>query len=699
MKISQLASRNNLQLAWRRITTGGNNQYKRFFRQLYYTYEVALSDNLDDLRQRLIGGTFEPREPERIYLPKKSGLHRPLSLLHIEDQIVLQAFANLAAKRLHKKRAPLQFKIIFSNILQKDSSIFFFKHWQETYAAFQRKIEKDYKAGLRWVADFDLAAFYDTISHELLLKTIYPRTWISDDCQWIRHCLRTWSSEKSASSHEHGIPQGPIASDFLADCFLLPVDLALQRYDGYTRYVDDMRLLGRTQDEVRAAVIVLERHCWRRGLIPQSGKFTIKRAHDVHDAMGMLPSIADPQRTDVLTKMPRDRARRLLRSSIEGKPYKVKDKTRLRYVLFRSEPDPLLLNYVLRLMPNHPEHVDAFFSYIGNFDFRKPILRLCLDIIINNPYPYVRGEAWHVLARYLQVEDAVNEANIDKLKKKAIEIAKSRYDEYFMEKWGACHFLTVLEKTVGRRYSRFLNYQSPLLQALLAPVLPDSAFASNEAAYKYLRRTSFEPGLSICGRLHNLGLNPQSFGVRNSELHSQVRNTLCQLGVIPSRGAPIDPVSETLQSRYSLISSKSWLTLLGNEYVHALGLLKQAEATFNSGPSFWLASQNSFNNAIFFALQHHLNTIGHPAACTTIGSNGKLIDFGVMLNPNGPFSQQCPTVADCFREMNDRRNHLPVAHPYEKKTAMRCTYLKSQERNRFVNRLSAAYQAFTALMP
>ncbi|MBN1382561.1 MAG: hypothetical protein JXA41_12870 [Deltaproteobacteria bacterium] len=699
MKISQLASKNNLQLAWRRITTGGNNQYKRFFRHLYYTYEIALNDNLNDLRQRIIGGTFKPQQPERVYLPKKSGLHRPISLLHIEDQIVLQAFANLAAKQIHKKRAYLQFKFIFSNILQKDDSIFFFRQWQDTYAAFQKKIKKNYDSGLKWVADFDLAAFYDTISHELLLKTIYPKLCTSEDCKWIRHCLSTWSSERSASSHGHGIPQGPIASDFLAECFLLPVDIALQQYGGYARYVDDMRLLGHTQAEVRSAVIELERHCWRRGLIPQSGKFSIKRARNIQDAMGMLPSIADPQHADSSPDMSQDHARRLFRSSIDGKPYKIKDKTRLRYVLFRSEPDPMVLNYVLRLIPNHPEHADAFFNYIGNFNFRKPILRLCLDIIFNNPYPYVRGEAWHVLARYLQLKIDFVGAVLDVLKKKAIDIAKSKYDEYFMEKWGVCHFLAALEKLDGHRYSRFLDFQSPLLQALLAPILPDAAFAVGEAADKYLHRSSFEPGLSICGRIHNLGLSPRSFGISDSELPSQVRNTFCQLGVLPSRGKPIDPIAEILKARYNIAASKSWHLLLGNEYIHALGLLKQAEATFKSGASFWLQSQNAFNNAIFMALQRHFKLVGNPAVCTTVTKNNQLVDFGVMMDPNGPFSRRHPIIADCFREMNDRRNHLPVSHPYEKKTALRCSYLKVQERNRFVNRLRAAYSAFIALMP
>ena len=61
MKISQLASKQNLELAWRRNTTG--TSYKRLYRHIYYAYEVALDANLADLRQRLLGGAFEARYP------------------------------------------------------------------------------------------------------------------------------------------------------------------------------------------------------------------------------------------------------------------------------------------------------------------------------------------------------------------------------------------------------------------------------------------------------------------------------------------------------------------------------------------------------------------------------------------------------------------------------------------------------------
>src|SRR5262245_51703371 len=130
MKIAALASKRNLELAWRRIATGGNHQYKRFYRNLYYAYEVALTSNLRDLRQRLLGGAFSPTHPDRVYIPKASGLHRPLTLLNIEDQIVLQAFSNLAATQMHRRRSAVQLKTVFSNTVDDPASIFFLRRWQ-----------------------------------------------------------------------------------------------------------------------------------------------------------------------------------------------------------------------------------------------------------------------------------------------------------------------------------------------------------------------------------------------------------------------------------------------------------------------------------------------------------------------------------------------------------------------------------------
>ena len=699
MKISELASRNNLQLAWKIISTGGNFQYKRLYRQLYYSYEIALENNLRNLGERLRGGSYKAFTPERIFIPKPSGLHRPITLLHIEDQIVLQAFANLAAKRMQKRRSALQLKSIYSNILQKNDSIFFFRKWQSTYAAFQRKIQENYQQGMHWVGDFDLAAFYDTISHQLLIKTIYPRT-NNADLSWFLECLRVWSSHAQATNHGHGLPQGPLASDFLAECFLLPIDIELNETRGYLRYVDDVRLQGQSEDDIRQQLIRLELLCKARGLIPQVGKFALKKVKSVEEAMGMLPSISDPQHEESgLGLVGKEEARQIFSMAIGGRPLRVIDKTRLKFILYRAPADTKILKHVLALAPRHPEHADVFFTYFARFRFRKPIERLCMEMVRSYPYSYIRGEAWHLLARYVLESKSHISQNPKEFITRAISVARNQSKDYFHEKWGACHFLCKCERESGKQLSKFVAYQPALLQALVAHSLPESAYENGFVIAKFLKRSAPEPGLSVCAGMHQIGNTPATYGVADMDLPSQVINTLHELGLLSDIPDDIDPIAEILRSRYNTPSSKSWKDLLGSEYKHALGLLKQAEASFHSGPSHWLALQNSFNHAIFIALQTHLASIGHPGRCCVIGQNGHLVNFGSALSPQGPFSRECSAVADSFRHINTRRNHLPGSHPYEQRTGEQTKLLKSSERNGLMARLQDSYKAFVDLMP
>ena len=126
MRWESLVSIQNLKLAWRRINTGKNLQYKRFFRDLYLVYEGALDDNLRELHKKLISRLWKPNHSARIYLPKPSGLQRPISLLGIEDQILLQAIANGFAKKLSAKRKLVELKTVFSNKLSESKDSIFF---------------------------------------------------------------------------------------------------------------------------------------------------------------------------------------------------------------------------------------------------------------------------------------------------------------------------------------------------------------------------------------------------------------------------------------------------------------------------------------------------------------------------------------------------------------------------------------------
>jgi hypothetical protein len=74
-------------------------------------------------------------------------------------------------------------------------------------------------------------------------------------------------------------------------------------------------------------------------------------------------------------------------------------------------------------------------------------------------------------------------------------------------------------------------------------VLPGTALAVDAAAEAYLQVSAFEPGISICARVHAMGLGPATFSIKQSALPSQVRNTMKAFGTIPVKGGPVDPIA------------------------------------------------------------------------------------------------------------------------------------------------------------
>ena len=681
----------NLELAWRRITTGNNHAHKHYFRNLYYAYETALIANLGNLHERLHGGSFRPQPPTRIYLPKPSGLQRPITLLSIEDQIVLQAIANCFALRLAPRRRSLELQSVFSNLLQKEkASIFFLQDWHSTYYQFERKIEALFNMGLRWIAHFDLAAFYDTISHDLLLRTAFPRGGFSDGTDKILGWLKTWSSERQTFTYGHGIPQGPIASDFLAECFLLPIDELLTKEFSYLRYVDDIRLFGSSELEVRKAAIQLEVLCRERGLIPQGKKFAITEAQSLEDALGMLPSIAPPNREETSEKsfsLPAEEAIAQFESSLDEEGNLIADKTRARYVLYRAEPSQKLLKHVLKLLARHPEHIDAFVYHLRSYQKSKQIVETCLELLQTTPYEYVQGEMWHLLARMLQPRQ------MPKLIDEAVVIAKNK-NSSFAAKWGACHFLCSVEQAGLGNYASFVKYQeNVLLQALLTPALPDRRFLKDHNLLIHLlKRSLFEPGIALARELarHQLVFTDLQ-GLEIGQLPDQVRNVFQAVGIVPSESAPVDPMGEILSRRFGIKRWMGWKELFGPEYVYALQLLSQADPVFDSGRSHWLSYQNSFNHALFLALQRHLQRKSLPGEVKTQGRDGKLISFGTLVDANQPFAKHFPQIAEAFRAVNSRRNALPGSHPYEAKGGARARHLKKGEQTNLTKKLSTAY--------
>jgi hypothetical protein len=213
-----------------------------------------------------------------------------------------------------------------------------------------------------------------------------------------------------------------------------------------------------------------------------------------------------------------------------------------------------------------------------------------------------------------------------------------------------------------------------------------------------LRHRSFEPSLALTDQLAARGESHRTYAVRVGEIAAVTQNVLRQLGIIVRRRSPLsDDVGLLLAQRFSTPVGE-WKRILGPEYGHALRLLILADSQYDSSRSLWLQHLNSFNDILVRRVVSLLAQHGLPGGARTIGTDGKLVKMGTLVQTGAPFDSAHPAAASAFRATNDRRNKLPSAHPYDEKTGRRNRHLLKKEQGRLHSALSAAYAALPPVL-
>lgn len=459
----------------------------------------------------------------------------------------------------------------------------------------------------------------------------------------------------------------------------------------YIRYVDDIRVLAKTEDEVRRAAVFLEMECRRWSLIPQGAKFKISYARDVSEALGALPSIAestgrDPDESEIDEVM----ALRIFDDATGGRPLRVIDKSRLRFVLYRSGPSRKILNRCFKLLPTHPEHIDAFAAYFQNYSTSRPIIRHVTAMLKSGVlHDYVQGELWLIVARQARPRELRDLLPVATLQARRGNLSFS------MQRALCVFFLSC--RRVGL-YSSFLalrrvRSKSPYIQSLLIPHLLDEDYLRGGIVAELCQRSQPAPGMTLAEEIVNRGLSTREVGITVSRLSPETRNVFQGLGLVSLTAKPrFDQIDDILRTSYNLRAWRGWRKLFALNYQHALQLLLTAESKFYTDRSGWLASQNSFNDALFGAFQDFLNARQLPGTMARKGRTGKWISFGMMLEETAPFAQQFPAIAATLRSMNERRNRVPDSHPFEFKTGQKTKHLKIRERDTIKSDLSGVYR-------
>lgn len=294
----ELLHQDNFRLAFYRLKTAQRNLYKDLYRDDMRVFEAFLNDNINCLISDIQQGIYAPKKCHKIFIPKKNKLVRPLSLLHFTDLLVYQALVNVIAENAFDIMRVSYSKILFGNIVntvkeKEEDRKFFYKPWKTQWRKYNDKSKSYFNSGYKYLSEFDIASFYDTIDHGILMSMLKDTFSVSEDVIiLLKSCLGEWtldSNRQKSFRIAHGIPQGPLSSAFLADLYLYYVDREITNLNSldikYLRYVDDIRIFSRDKKTSEKAIAALDLFSRELGLIPQSSKIEVNEITNIDEVL------------------------------------------------------------------------------------------------------------------------------------------------------------------------------------------------------------------------------------------------------------------------------------------------------------------------------------------------------------------------------------------------------------------------------
>lgn len=185
------------------------------------------------LKQRILSGNYVPQPVRRVEIPKPNGGVRLLGIPTVIDRLIQQAMA----QKLNEL-----FDGTFSN------SSYGFRPGRSAQQAVEQA-RQYIDSGYRYVVDLDLAKYFDTVNHDMLMHLVSLKVKDKRVLKLIRAYLNAGVMMGGlVSSVEEGVPQGGPLSPLLSNVMLDVFDKELEkRGHRFCRYADDSNIFVRTE--------------------------------------------------------------------------------------------------------------------------------------------------------------------------------------------------------------------------------------------------------------------------------------------------------------------------------------------------------------------------------------------------------------------------------------------------------------------
>jgi RNA-directed DNA polymerase len=169
-------------------------------------YAADLDRNLTDLHARVHSGTYRALPSRRVFIPKADGKLRPLGIAAIEDKIVQAAVVAILTPIYEAEFLGVSYG---------------FRPGRGQHDALDALTVGIKTRKVNWVLDADISKFFDTISHDWLVKFVEHRIGDTRIVRLIQKWLKVGVLEDGARiASEEGTPQGAVISPLLANIYL-----------------------------------------------------------------------------------------------------------------------------------------------------------------------------------------------------------------------------------------------------------------------------------------------------------------------------------------------------------------------------------------------------------------------------------------------------------------------------------------------